>query len=255
MPWGTRTATTELGPVAAPTVAHSALLAFFDRVLKGGEVAPARITYFDPAAGWQGAEAWPPVEVSRSWHAASPTPASSRHGGGLLVDVRPGAPLHDVLVSEPLVPYPGDLAALSDEGAAEDRRDVLCYTTAPLPEAVAIAGGGVVRAVVRVDAVSFDLVASVVVVGADGTPRRLATGARRVSAQALDEDLEVRVDLSSVAWTVPAGEQLRLDVSGARFPAFDRNPHSKVPAADATRDDCVVATIEVRAVELILPAS
>jgi hypothetical protein len=255
MPWGTRTATTELGPAAAPTVAHGALLAFFDRVLKGGEVAPARITYFDPVAGWRGAAAWPPVATSRTWHAASPTPASSRHGGGLLVGLAPGAPLHDVLVSEPLVPYPGQLEALSDEGAAEDRRDVLCYTTAPLPEAVTLAGGGAVRAVVRADSPSFDLVASLVAVAADGTPRRLATGVRRVGTQALEEDLEVRVDLSPLAWTVPAGGQLRLDLSGSRFPAFDRNPHSKVPAADATRADCVVATIEVRAVELTLPGA
>jgi predicted acyl esterase len=67
------------------------------------------------------------------------------------------------------------------------------------------------------------------------------------------EPAEHVVTLRPIAVRCPAGTRLRLDVSGARFPAFDRNPHSGVPPAQARPEETVIATLVVHHVSLALP--
>src|SRR6266511_418987 len=56
------------------------------------------------------------------------------------------------------------------------------------------------------------------------------------------------------AWTCPVGARLRLDIAGARFPAFDRNPHDgSIAGAGVARNAYRVATIEGLAARLELP--
>jgi predicted acyl esterase len=60
--------------------------------------------------------------------------------------------------------------------------------------------------------------------------------------------------LRPIAWTCPVGSRLRLDISGARFPAFDRNPHSgSRTVAETPREEHRIATIEVLGARLIVP--
>jgi uncharacterized protein len=254
MPWGTRHGEVELGDEASAAVAHEALVAFFDRVLKGvREPPPDRIRYHSPGVGWRTAPAWPPAGRVLTLHAASDGNANSRHGDGRLVpgEVAPAPP--DVIVAQPLVPYPAAPAPLASEAANEDRRDVLCYTSEPLVEAVSIAGSPTVDASTVCDCDTHDVVASLVVVGLDGEPRAISTGVRRIRVRP-GEPARTEVVLRPIAWTCPPGSRLRLDLSAARFPEFDRNPHTtEVPVADATRDDFVVPTIEVLAARLDLP--
>ncbi len=252
MPWGTRLGAMELGAGASPAVAHAALLAFFDRVLKGGPAAAARVTYYDHPTGWHAAPAWPPARTVDTWVASSGGWANSRHGDGVLERATSAPALDDRIVVEPLVPYPGGDDPLSEESAAEDRRDVLCYTTLPLERGLSLVGGFTLHARVAADAGTHDLVASLVDVDVDGVARRLATGAARIVAPA-GEDHEVVVVSNPVAWTVGEGHRLRLDVSGARFPAYDRNPHTTASLpAFATRQECLVATLHVRRLRLEL---
>jgi putative CocE/NonD family hydrolase len=275
MPWGGE----------SPRPVYEALVAFFDRVLKGTGDPPDRpVRYHVRGRGWQEAPAWPPPHRVVRWRGHTDGDANSRWGDGVLVAVRDldgaaepegphaaspaGAP-RSVLVVEPWVPYPGDPVAGQSEAAAEDRRDVLCFTSAPLARPLTIAGSPVVRVGVRADRPSHDVVATLVVVTGDGPdedPRAISGSARRVgsgapasarrvgsgapasahASSAHGSVAEVEITLRPIAWPVPAGARLRLDVSGARFPCFDRNPHG---SADAPR----VATIEVRTVELDLP--
>lgn len=252
MPWGTRLGDVELGPASSPAIAHDALLRFFDRVLKrGGARHPPVVRYFD-GASWRTSDTWPPPHASHTWSAASGGNANSRHGDGRL-QAGPGTELDDLFVSQPLVPYPGTLGPLSDEAAAEDRRDVLSYTTDRFADYTTIAGSADIRARVAADTDSHDLIVSAVVVSVAGTPRRLTTGARRVTAPA-DVDGDVEVQLSPLAWTFAPGERLRVDVSASRFPAFDRNPQSRAtPSACTPRSGCRVATIHLRRLEIDLP--
>jgi uncharacterized protein len=255
LPWGTRLGEVELGEEARPSVAHEALMAFFDRVLKGkGEQTAAKVRYYSAGRGWISSPSWPPPHRVLTLSAISSGGANSRHGDGRLVEGEMGPGPPDVFVVEPLVPYPGSgLVPLGSEASAEDRRDVLCYTTAPLEAPLAIAGSARLDLTTRCDRATHDVVASLVLVDRSGEPRALATGVRRVNTQ-VGSPIQLSFDLRPVAWTCPSGSRLRLDLSGARFPAFDRNPHtSTLSVARTPRDDHRVATIEVLGVRLGVP--
>jgi hypothetical protein len=169
----------------------------------------------------------------------------------VLTPVQPGEDLRDVIVSEPLVPYPGTLASMSDEGAAEDRRDVLCFTSDPFEATFSIAGMPLVRVTASADTPSFDVIASLVRVTAAGDVHRLATGATRVVADA-DERIDVEVPLAPIAWTFGVAEAVRLDITASRFPALSRNLQCDPATVEPGYGDAIVATIVVDRVVLEL---
>jgi hypothetical protein len=254
MPWGTRIGEVEFGLEGSPSIAYEALASFFDRVLKGVGEAPAPVRYFSVGRGWSWAPSWPPPHRLLRFTAVSAGHANSRHGDGRLAEgaADPGPP--DVLVAEPLVPYPGGgLDPLSNEGAAEDRRDVLCFTGEPLPEPLSIAGSPRVSVTTRSDRDTHDVVATLVAVDPEGEPRAISTGVQR-SRVTPGRPARFEVELRPIAWTFPGGSRLRLDISAARFPPFDRNPHdASRPLAETPRDAHRVATIEVLEATLDLP--
>src|SRR5439155_27286697 len=85
IPWGTRLGDVQLGDEASPAVAHRAMVAFFDRVLKGvAESPPDRIRYHSAGSGWRTASSWPPSHRLLTLGAASGGNANSRHGDGQL---------------------------------------------------------------------------------------------------------------------------------------------------------------------------
>jgi putative CocE/NonD family hydrolase len=254
MPWGTRHSGAELGPSGGPGAVGDALVAFLDRVFGRCEGGPAdsRVRYYRIGDGWRSAPRWPPPHTWERWTATGGN-ANSRHGDGKLTpgDAEAGEP--DVLVVEPLVPYPGGPLAFQDESAAEDRRDVLCYTSAPLGQDLDLAGSPVVTIEASCDRAHHDLVATLVLVGVDDEACALTGSAVRCGRCDPLEPAEHVVTLRPIAVRCPAGTRLRLDVSGARFPAFDRNPHSGVPPAQARPEETVVATLVVHHVSLALP--
>lgn len=255
IPWGSRAGDVELGPEAGPALVGESMITFFDRVLKGG---PPRgenaVTYYTGGLGWRESATWPPDHSIRTLRCASKGNANSRHGDGRLLegDTDPGP--SDLLVSEPLFPYPGTVTPLENQGAAEDRRDVLCYTSNELARDLTILGSPTVKVSAQSDVPSHDLMASVVWVSPDGTARRLTTGARRGGATVSGGSGQFEIQLRPIAWTVPAGHFLRLDISASRFPEFDRNPHNEtVPFGQARAADFRVASVELIEAGLELP--
>lgn len=254
IPWGTRFGDVELGEAAGPALAYDSMVAFFDRVLKGqGEPPVARVAYFSVGRGWTWAPSWPPPCREVGWFATSEGKANSRHGDGRLVPEPADPGLPDTIVAEPLVPYPGGLQPLASEAAAEDRRDVLCFTSSPLAEPLTIAGSPRLEVTTSCDRDMHDVVASLVLVDPSGEPRAMTTGVQRARLPPGVAGKRT-VAMRPIAWTCPRGSVLRLDVSGARFPAFDRNPHTtSLPVAEASREEHRVATIEVSVGKLNLP--
>ncbi|MCU1374095.1 MAG: hydrolase CocE/NonD family protein [Actinomycetia bacterium] len=244
-------------PWRDPGPAHERFIGFFDRVLRGVGAPPPRVTYFTAGVGWQDAPAWPPptVEVHR-WTGTSDGDAASRHGDGRLVPGAADPGPADILAAEPLVPVPGTLEPATDETATEDRRDVLCYTSAELERPLVLTGAATVEVGSRADVATHDVIASLTDVAPDGTSTRLCTGAVRQPASGTSIGRVTTVELAPISHCLPAGHRLRLDLSASRFPAFDRNPqHPTVEPHRATRDDCRVALIEVHAVEVHLPVN
>jgi putative CocE/NonD family hydrolase len=244
-------------PWRDPGPVHERLVGFFDRVLKGAGDEPPRVTYFTPGLGWRDAPTWPPPTVElRRWTGTSDGDAASRHGDGRLVPGPADPGPADVFAAEPLVPVPGTLDPATDESATEDRRDVLCYTSAALEADLVITGNPTVEVTSQADVATHDVVATLTDVAPDGTSTRLCTGARRLPLAPPDTTRTTNVDLGPLSHVALAGHRLRLDVSASRFPAYDRNPqHPAVAPHRAARDDCLVALVEVEAVELRLPVN
>jgi putative CocE/NonD family hydrolase len=252
MPWGTT-----IGPLhledAPPNVATDALIGFFARVFgREGPVAE-RVRYYAVGSGWHGAPTFPPPGGMKVLYARSARGANSRFGDGALADVAPAEDLQDLLVSEPLVPYPATGAPFPDVARDEERRDVLVYTSPPLDEPLPIAGLPVVALQLSADGPTVDAIAALVVIGPAGTVR-IAHGARRISGLEPGCANEVTVALGPVAWDLAPGDSLRLDVSCTASPLYAVNPQAT--AADATtarRGEHVVRTVRLHAASLELP--
>lgn len=259
MPWGTRHAGVEVGG-GDPGWVGRRLVAFFDEVFgrpsSGDWGGPVRYFVLD-AADWRTAGTWPPehsvVEtwVGWSWDGN----ANSRWGTGQLTrgdrTELLGPPT--TLVVEPLVPYPGDAPGLQSEAAA-DRRDVACFTSSPVEEGFVIAGTPSVSVTTTCDRPRHDLVATLVVECYGHEPRAVSGGAARLlEARTPGEPVTWEIDLRPIAVRVAPGARLRLDLSGARFPAYDRNPHTETHDPSTPAADHVVATVELHEVALRLP--
>jgi hypothetical protein len=255
MPWGTVHGGAELGDAASPAPVWDALVRFFDRAFAGDRPGPGA-HYHVIGEGWRSAPAWPPPTAHARWWGRSPTGnAASRWGDGVL-EPDAGGPVDiaSTLVVEPLVPHPGAAPDFDDEAAAHDRRDVLCYTSAPLTDALVTTGSATVRCVTRCDRPRHDLVASLSLVDVAGRARVLTvTGARRLDATEPGTEHRWELRLRPVSVRVGAGERLRLSLSGNRFPCYDRNAHTAQHDPATPADAHVVATVEVRGVTLDLP--
>jgi predicted acyl esterase len=253
MPWGTRHGGAELGRDPSPTPVFDALVGFFDRVFGRAAPAPAeRVRYFVVGGGWRATNAWPPLHSVRRLVGTSPSGnANSRWGDGVL-GPPPSGGEPTVLAVEPMVPYPGGPVAYEDEAGAQDRRDVACYTSSPVSDAFEIAGSPVVRVTAVCDRPGHDVVVTLHVVSPDGTARTVTGGARRVEV-APGTTVEHEIRLRPIAVRVDVGASLRLAVSGARFPCFDRHRH--VADIDPSGTEWEVATLEIVRVEVDLPVS
>ncbi len=280
MPWGPVHGGVDLGPAAAPAPVADALIGFFDRVF--GLTHPPRATsvradappqppasrfdqrvrYFVLGSGvWRTASAWPPSQSElQYWTAWSPSGnANSRSGDGRLArsGARPRNHPASVIVAQPLVPYPGEALEFQDESSSEDRRDVLCFTSEPLTEPLTIVGAPTVIVSTRCDRPSHDVVAVLTVVDHRGGSRALTGWATRVGPTDVKRQntgpTTVELRLRPIAVELNPGDRLRLDVSGARFPCYDRNPHTLDGSPDTPAAEHLVATIEVWGAELHLP--
>lgn len=259
MPWGTRHGGVELGQAASSAPLWDALMAFFDRAFgRDGAAAPAApVRYFVVGDGWRQAASWPPPHTVRTMAGHSVTGnANSRSGDGVLLPamagIAPGRPT--TIVAEPHVAHLGDPVDYQDDGPAHDRRDVACFTTGPLVELLDIAGSPVVRAITISDRPRHDLVATLAVVDPDGTARTVTGSARRL-LESVTPGGEVawQIELRPIAVRVHPGQQLRLSLSAARFPCYDRNGHTTEHNVHLPAAEQVVATIELRSAELDLP--
>jgi uncharacterized protein len=250
MPWGTT-----LGPLqlddADPKVATSAFLGFLARVLGEGEKPPPA-RYYTVGHGWKTAATFPPPGALWKLHAHSAGDANSRFGGGELVEATTEDDLGDVIVSEPLVPYPASGTPFPDVRSSEERRDVLVYTSVALDEPVLFAGSPVVAVRVTAEGPCIDLVAALVIV-TGGRAIRVAHGIARRGDIDADEPTEVVVELGPIAWQLGPGDAVRLDLSCTASPLYAVNPQSELALAGvARRREHVVRAVRFHAASLAL---
>lgn len=242
----------DFGPAAALDVA-SIQQDFFDRHLKKDATAQSRpfpaVMYFSMGDNtWHESSNWPP-EASKAtdFFLHSQGKANTRKGDGRLSRKAPGAVQpNDSFVADPSKPVPACPVTPArpvkaavwgpvDQGALEDRDDVLVYGTGPLAEPLAFAGNIQAKLFVSTDTPDADWVVKVVAMRRGGFAQNLATGILRgryrhsllkPELMKPGETYEITVDLGPCAAKIDKGEELRVDICGSLFPLHDRNPNT-----------------------------
>jgi putative CocE/NonD family hydrolase len=136
-----------------------------------------------------------------------------------------------------------------DQRAAENRDDVLVYSSKPLGEDLEVTGPVTLELWVRSSAVDTDFTAKLVDVSPSGAAINLTDGILRMRYRDSQEkpepmnpgqDYKISVDLWATSNVFKKGHTVRLEVSSSNFPRFDRNLNTGVD--QATSREFVSAT-------------
>ncbi|GAA1852468.1 CocE/NonD family hydrolase [Pseudonocardia alni subsp. carboxydivorans] len=211
------------------TIAHE-MVHWLGVHLHGGEHderAPVRV-YVQHADRWTDLPCWPPPE-------ARPTEWYLDADGGLGPDRPAGAPPPSRFVYDPADPTPtvgGPMlqppSKQLDNRAVEARDDVRVWTCPPLESDLDLLGPVSAVVYVRTGTGIGDVFVRLCDVGPDGTSMNITDAMHRLvpdrEATAPDGTTVVRMTLSPTGYRVRAGHRLRVQVAGAAFPRFARNP-------------------------------
>ncbi|MFO0906562.1 MAG: CocE/NonD family hydrolase [Pirellulales bacterium] len=264
----TKVGDVDFGPQAAWDL-QAANLEWFDRHVKQApelETRPfAPVRYFSMGDNrWFNAETWPPADAQLTpFYLHSQGGANTRAGDGRLTRTAPTSDEpHDEFRADPAAPVPAcpvtpqrPLNAATwapvDQRPLEDRPDVLVYSSEKLAEPLTIAGDVKAELYVSADTPDADWVVKLIDVHPDGFAQNLNVGILRARYRKSErkpelltpgETTKIVVDLGPVAVQLGVGHTLRVDVCGAYFPLFDRNPNT---AAGPFGKETAVATERV----------
>ncbi len=214
-----------------------------------------RVTYYLMGANeWRSAEDWPLPEAKETSFFLGDDATLSIEAP----ELQHGA---DQYVYHPLDPTPtvgGSLVSWVyspgsvDVSAVQERSDVLTYTTEPLAQDIDVIGSLRMLLYASSSAVDTDFAARLSDVYPDGRAIQLQNGMLRARHRNLDrgaellvpgEIYELDIDMWVTANRFKAGHRIRLDISSADFPRFDRNtnlggePGDPVPATQTIYRD------------------
>lgn len=193
--------------------------------------------YVQQADEWQDHERWPPPATPTAWHL---------HPDGVLAQAPPPDSAPDRSLYDPADPTPvsGGPTLRAGGGRVEDtalsgRRDVLTWTSAPLPAAIDLVGEVEALVHLRSDPAHADVFVRVSDVGPDGRSHNITDGIARLGPGEVVADVdgvvEARVALWPTGYRVRRGHRLRVFVAPAAFPRYDRQTGTGEPAVTAAR--------------------
>lgn len=232
-------------------------LQWFDQFLKGKDTPllsqpPVRI-FVMGVNHWREEREWPPRAHLQRFYLESRGRANTLAGDGQL-RLRTPAGAADRFVFDPQDPVPTAGGAVCcnpkvfpwgprDQRAVEQRRDVLVYSTAPLPGDVEVVGPVRVVLYAATSARDTDFTAKLVDVLPDGRAQNLTDGILRLRyRQSLEKPelaqpgdiYKLTIDAGVTGNVFQKGHRIRIEISSSNFPRFDRNPNTGGPVADAT---------------------
>ena len=194
---------------------------------------------------WYTADQWPPSDAHiERWFLGSGGHANTRAGDGTLARTAGASASSDSFRYDPANPVPSrggplcctgnpsDRPGPAEQADVEARDDVLVYTSGPLAADLRIAGPLRAHLTVSSDALDTDLVLRLVHVWPDGRATSVQEGALRLRYR--DGFLQPRlmepgqrykatVDIRSIAYMLPQGHRLRLQLTSSSFPRLERN--------------------------------
>ena len=213
---------------------------------------------------WRDEQEWPLARARETrYYLHSGGGANTRRGDGALSPEAPGDEPPDAFLYNPANPAPTQGGALCcnpyfaasgafDQGAVEDRPDVLVYSTPPLACDTEVTGPISVTLWAASSAPDTDFTAKLVDVCEDGCARNLTDGIIRaryrdsMSAPTLLEPGRpycYSIDLWATSNVFAAGHRIRLEISSSNFPRFDRNGNTGGDIAAETQLQPALQTI------------
>jgi putative CocE/NonD family hydrolase len=251
--FGRRIGDVDFGDEAIRFPSTAVLLAWYDYLFKGvqnefsteGAAAgkPVHVFVMGENAYRQESD-WPPPQAKPTrYFLHSGSSANSLRGDGSLSLTPPKKEGADKFTYDPANPVPtigGSLCCDQehyepgprDQRAAENRDDVLVYSTKPLAEDMEVTGPVTLELWAKSSAVDTDFTAKLVDVAPNGLALNLTDGILRMRYRDSQEKPEmmnpgqvykIAVDLWATSNVFKKGHILRLDVSSSNFPRFDRN--------------------------------
>ncbi|HEY9887667.1 MAG TPA: CocE/NonD family hydrolase [Candidatus Obscuribacterales bacterium] len=264
LPWGRVVGDRDFGPAANSPIDRLQVDWFSHWLQPDGGDRPtpdSTLHWFEMGSNrWRRFATWP-EPPPQPWYLVSNGLAAMHLAAGRLVAAAdleesrdrpsPEAP-PDTLVHDPWRPVPalGGHAAIPagafNRAALDCRSDVLTYTSAPLPAALAIAGQVEVVLTCRCDRPSFDLSVTLSEVSPDGAVYPLTQGYGRFG-QIPDQWGSCRLLLQTTCFQLAAGQALRLSLSAACYPAYDLNPGTvQQPSAPSPLMAAQITTMQVQ---------
>ena len=216
--------------------------AWFGKWLKGERTPaddrpPAQIVVMGKNA-WRHADQWPPKGIKPTpWYFHSGGNANSNAGDGSLSPEPPGEERADEYDYDPRDPVmtiytkEGQQVPM-DQRRLDGRRDILCYTSAPLTTPLEVVGPVEVTLHAASSAPDTDFIAKLIDIHPDGFTQELCYGLLRVRHRNGTDrtDLiepgkayEFTITLNPTGNCFLPGHRIRVDIQSSDFPNFDRN--------------------------------
>ena len=283
--WGRTTSTPapilkDIGPAGNSPV-NELMLAWFDHFLKGEDNAVSgtpRVDYFLMGANtWKSAPTWPLPQTQWTRYYLSGNGDSASRTGSLSTAPVSAPQTPDRFTYDPENPVPslGGHSCCSaqsgpqgpyDQTPAEQRSDVLTYTSDTLSGTTEVTGPITVDLWAASTATDTDFTGKLDVVKPDGTVINLNDGILRTSFRDSLSDpspgipgqaYHYRIPIWPTSYLFAAGDRIRLEISSSDYPQFAPNPNTgavfgssaaSVPAAqtilhDAAHPSAVVIPI------------
>ena len=246
----------DYGPEAEKNDENDVTLAWYDYLFKGVQNSfatgkPVKI-FVMGINQWREEEDWPLARAKATkYYLHSDGSANSVKGTGSLSTGAPAKEPADKYTYDPANPVPtigGPLCCDSDHLApgprdqrrAEERPDVLVYSTPVLERDLEVTGPVRLDFFASSSAVDTDFTAKLVDVYPDGTAINLSEGILRARYRDSREKstplkpgqaYELTIDLWATSNVFKTGHRIRLEVSSSNFPRFDRNLNTGESAA------------------------
>jgi putative CocE/NonD family hydrolase len=248
-PWTRKVGAIDFGPEAQRNVDVDHIQ-FFDHVLKGlpSRAARERIELFDMGL--------------RTWRKYRDFPANTQAlflggTGRTSMDPQDGtlgprqSPEDDIehIVHDPWRPAPtvggyyGTPTGPIDRRVADERGDVLTFTTDAVEDAIEVVGEPEVVLELSCDRPSFDLSCILSLVTSDEKVFQISSGYAHYRVARPGQN---RLKLAATCVTLQKGDRLRLSVAGADYPAYPVNPGTGEDPVSTPKTHAVVTTISVR---------
>jgi putative CocE/NonD family hydrolase len=129
-----------------------------------------------------------------------------------------------------------------DRRAADERGDVLTFTTNALEDAIELVGEPEVELELSCDRPSFDLCCILSLVTPDERVLQISSGYAHYRAATAGR---YKLKLATTCATLKKGERLRLSIAGADYPAYPVNPGTGEDPVSTPKTHAVVTTIAV----------